>query len=76
MQSEKPDLTCTWHDIGAQTRGGRGGAWHQVQHYLHGCLQFALEGEVDEVGLEAQPVVDGVDVSRQPHEGPPLGHAE
>lgn len=62
--------------LGPRPEGGRGAAWHQVQHYLHGCLQFALEGEVDEVGLEAQPVVDGVDVSRQPHEGPPLGHAE
>lgn len=42
---------------------GPGAEWHRVQHYLHGCLQFALEGEVDEVGLEAQPVVDRVDVS-------------
>lgn len=42
--------------------------------YLHDRLQLALEREVDEVGFQAEPVVDGVDVGGQPHEGPPFGH--
>ena len=33
---------------------------------MGGGLQLALEGEVQQVGLEAEAVVDGGDVGRQP----------
>lgn len=46
------------------------------QAYLHLRLQFALEGEIDQVRLQTQRIVNGTNVSRQPHEGPPLRHAD
>lgn len=42
--------------------------------YLHRRFQLALESEIDQVWLQAQPVVDGVNISGQPYEGPPFRH--
>lgn len=42
--------------------------------YLGGGLQLALEGEVQQVGLEAEAVVDGRHLGGQPLEGPLLRH--
>lgn len=42
--------------------------------HLGGGLQLALEGEVQQVGLEAKAVVDRGDIGRQPLEGPLLRH--
>lgn len=42
--------------------------------YLHQGLQLAFESEVDQVGLQTQAIVDGVNVSWQPFERPSFGH--